>query len=169
MPTTFNLIQTLTLSSTTSSILFSSIPQTYTDLYVTGALRGSSSDITNSWVRFNSASDGTVGRRFYVNQFGVSNLNNAGNGHIQQMTHSGTTSGFFNSFDLYIPNYATTTIVKSIIGTDVRGDYQDVYSLNVGSTFKNNTTEAVTSLLFLDRDGGGFVSGSTVSLYGILK
>lgn len=168
MPTTFNLIQTITLSSTNNSILFSSIPQTFTDLYVTGALRGTSSGVTNSWVRFNSASDGTVGRRFVVTQFGVSNINNAANGHIQPMVPSEATAGFYNSFDFYVPNYAGSGI-KGMIGSAVRGDYQDVHTINIGSTFKTNSTDAITSLLILDRDGTGFLTGSTVSVYGIKK
>lgn len=171
MPTTFNLIQTITLGSNSTTISFNSIPQTFTDLYVIGYLRGTASGVTNSFVRFNGATSGTQGRRFLVTQFGVNNLNNAGSGHITQVPDADITAGFFNNFNLYLPNYSATTVynIKGLLAEEVRGNYNDSHSLGFGSTLKSDSTAAITSLVFDYYNGTGFLAGSMISIYGIKK
>lgn len=163
------------ISSTTvgaggvSSVTFSSIPQTYTDLqflissradnsnvygWYSYTFNGSSSGITSLWIEGSgtAVSPGT----FTTAMLAGSSTGNA------------STANTFGNSSIYIPNY-TVSKSKNSLTEDVgenngTASYQDLVS-NVWSN-----TSAITSVTFVPQTGTGtFRQYSTFTLYGILK
>jgi len=163
MTSTYELIATTTLTSTSSSVVFSSIPQTYTDIVVvfTGQNTTSTTAMTGE-VDINS--DG--GNNYSSTWINTSNVSGRGVG------NNGGYIGALNqnSISIYIinfMNYSNTTTYKSWIsrwGTQ-SGPAQDAGTI-VGM-WRN--TSAITSLNFNRPAGesGSFDVGCVWSLYGI--
>jgi len=153
------LIETVELASSASSITFSSIPQTYTDLLILGSSRtdGSNNEIE---VSFNSTT--ATGVRI-VGRSDNNSVSSSSNGQIIT-SRSVETSNTFGSFSLYISNYQSSTN-KSYSADGVAEN-------NASLTFQTLTaglvsvTSAVTTVN-LDAIGLNFVAGSIFSLYGI--
>lgn len=165
MPTTYESIATTTLSSTTASITFSSIPQTYTDLVLV-VFAQSTGTYANFYYRVNSDS-GTNYSQTRVSGNGTA----SSSGRVSNATFfnpcqvSGISS---NGFGLYITNfmnYSNTTTFKSLVHTTSiqNGNVGDGIELIAG--LWRNT--AAINTIFIDPDGGDFASGTTATLYGI--
>jgi len=170
------LIGTVTLSSTNTTITFSSIPQTMTDLMLVRSMLSDSSagPASSANITFNGSSAGYSERILY------NNISGGGASGIRSGTYfdwagltaasgSGSTANTFSSGTLYIPNY--TSANAKIISSDAvqetnssNGSYWNYYS--VAGLWSG--TAAITSIT-LTSSAGNFVTGSTVSLYGITK
>lgn len=157
-----------------SSIDFTSIPSTYTDLLVKLSVRdaGVYANVNFS-VRVNGLSTSIYSRKYiYGNSLGASSAATSAGSSEGQMflgyvpgSVSQTTSTFSNS-EVYIPNY-TSSNVKAVITDSVsEGNWDDV-SMSLGASLAN-TTSTITSLSFLGT-GSGWAEFSSVSLYGISK
>jgi len=152
-------IQTITCASNTSSIDFTSIPATYTDLRV--VIHGRSWD-----------SNGNIS--LYVNgNASVPCMWIQGNGSGSSASYANTYAGFipisttaantFGSFEFYMPNYLGTTYVKNFVCNSVTEDNSSTaYSTTTAGMW--NSTAAVNQLTF----NGDFATNSTATLYGIL-
>ena len=165
---TMTLIETKTLGTAAASIEFTSIPQTYTDLFVLTSLRavdnerialmtlnGSTANFSmrvlrteNGTVDSFAATSGAFTRFWGVSSFGSDTANTFGVGSI------------------YIPNY-TSANFKSISGDAVSENNGTSNSINISAILWSNTA-AITSLAVMP-NAGNYAIGSTVSLYGILK
>jgi len=156
---TYSTIATQTLGGSSSSVSFSSIPSTYTDLVL--------------------IIDGTVGSNCGVQlQF---NSDSGSNYTFTRMTGDGTTAssdrstsntfmelGFYVSSTrniniVQIMNYANTTTFKTVLN---RASAQ---SVNIGTQLYaelwRKTPEAINSITI--NASGNLVSGTTLTLYGI--
>jgi hypothetical protein len=164
---TYELIETKTLGSTQSAITFTSIPQTYTDLYVLASLRsnrgGDILDILT--LGFNSSTSNRTSRELNGDNGGVSTFTNT-NGRIGLINADSSTANTFSSFAIYIPNYTSsafkTASVEGVLENNASRGIENLES------FLWSETAAITTLT-LDLELADFISGSTVSLYGILK
>lgn len=170
MANTYKLISSVTVGAGgASSMAFSSIPNTYTDLCLVVSARSSNgnSDLT---LQINSVSANYSFRQVYGtgsstasdSLSGQSTLNRAG-----RSNGSSTISNIFSSNQIYIPNYAGST-AKSV---SIEGLYEDNATANRIALIAGLSTDTATvSTLTLAIDGGGnFVQYSTAYLYGILK
>lgn len=136
MPDTFVKIASVTVGAGgASSIDFTSIPSTYTDLVVKISARSNRSDgITydNLSIRFNGSSTGYTNRMVFGNGSSASSAVGSTSfiswGYATGNT--GVTSNTFGSVDLYIPNYAGSTNK----------------SVSLDSVTENNATSAIASL-----------------------
>ena len=160
MPSTYEPIATNTLSSTASSVTFSSISGTYTDLVVV-AVAGSSSD-ANWRIQFNGdtstnysvtqlAGDGTAANSFRTTSE-ASFLANR---------YAYLSNNLHNNILINVQNYSNTTTNKTAfirtnsaaLGTDaIVGLYR--------------STSAITSITLFP-NAGSFIVGSSFTLYGI--
>jgi len=156
MDKTYEPIAATTLGSAQSSVTFSSISGSYTDLVV--VTNGSSSTGATLVCRFNGDTGtnysftGMNGNGSAASSFRVSNNTSVGLGEIYN----------YNCTYLFqIQNYSNTTTYKtSLCRANSASDYVQV---NVGVW---RSTAAITSLqLFVT--SGNFNSGSTFTLYGI--
>lgn len=166
---TMKLIKTTSISSIETTI--GSIPSTFTDLLVVGSLRVDDARTNGFWyVKVNGSTSGYTGRLMYGTGGNAYTASGSDNGAAfffeSSLPGSQATTGTFNNFELYFPNYAGST-TKSMSGNTVQehnapGAYQVI---NAGSW---NSSAAITSITF-GNYYASFQSGSTVSIYGITK
>lgn len=159
---TYNCIATTTLSSAASSVTFSSISGSYTDLILIA--NGGTAATTNVQLRFNSDTgtnysstqlygDGSAaGSARYTNAAGL------------QINYYGYPE---NAFDwnaiCHIQNYSNSTTYKTVIARANKAS--NGVNASVGLW---RSTAAITTLTVRSSDGTtNFNTGSTFSLYGI--
>lgn len=170
MAITYQLIQGYTLTGTQSSITFSSIPQTYTDLVVVGTLRDTANVGVNSpQLRINGLSTSIYGNvRGAANNGTASSASNSSQSQFDIFSAdpgSGVTSNTFSNFQIYFASYR--------VGLERSFNYFNTLSPNSNSdsyinmaSFRFDGTTAISSLTLY---GGSFATGSTLDLYGILE
>lgn len=167
MPNTFKLISTVSVGSGgTSSINFTSIPQTYTDLQIIISARStriSPSDYPA--LAFNGSTANQSSRQLYGTG---SSVGTTGESRIfGQMAGSQATSNIFGNTTFYIPNYAGSTNklvnVEGVMENNATGSDMEI----LGGLW--NSTAAITSISITSLNSANFVENSTASLYGILK
>jgi hypothetical protein len=165
MPTTYDSIATTTLTSSQSTITFSSIPQTYSDLRVVMVSTYSTAG-NDSYYRFNS--DGG-------SNYATTCLN--GEGGTVETLRSNSTFIYWSLWQSY-----TSSTLPMLLTADIFGYTGSTFkhALNTSSSsFGTNgnvsttvgvwrNTAAVTSITML-QGGGDFVAGTTATLYGILR
>jgi hypothetical protein len=153
----YEVISTQTLGTAASSVTFSSIPQTYTDLFL--VLQGASSVDDTIMMQFNS----DTGSNYSWTQLGA----DPGSGIFSSRASSVSSMriGYGNtsqgSHIAQIMNYSNATTYKTILSRSNKAaaDVRAIVSL-----WRN--TNAVTSITAI-QTSGNFSIGFTFSLYGI--
>lgn len=167
----FDSLGSVLVSTATSTVTFSNIPSTYTNLQIRGLVRTDRSD-TNDFmtVRFNSDSSGVYA---YHSLYG----NGATAGAADYATSTGTpwsgviaggnaTASMFGTVIIDILDYANTNkykVTRILSGTDQNGTTGRIY-------FQSNlwqSTSAITSITIIPTYGTNFVTYTSFSLYGI--
>lgn len=167
---TMTLIATVAVSSNPTTL--SSIPQTFSDLKIVGSLRSTAAQTWDTWyIRFNGNSSS-----LYTSYalYGTGSSADVNNGitpdtavyFSNTLPAANVTANTFNNFEMYIPNYAGATnksfAVDVVTENNATGSYQAITAGRWAST------SAVTSITF-GTTGSNFTTGSTISIYGILK
>lgn len=161
MAVTHKLIQTITVGSGgAASIDFTSIPQTYTDLYLVMSAR--STDLIQLVIKFNNTA--TTYTTIHVNGDGSSatSNNNVTAGYIVGSTATAST---FGSNSYYIPNYTGST-QKSFSYDSVTENNGTTAYQYLGASLWNGTS-AINQITFSIFSSGNFAQYSSASLYGI--
>jgi hypothetical protein len=161
MPQTYEPIATTTLGSTATTVSFTSIPGTYTDLVLVTSIKAATTD-TNQFMRFNSDSStnysqtnlyGTGTSALSFQQSSQDKINSVLSGYLVTSQNS---PGIYN-----IMNYSNTTTFKTMIS---RFNNSSVIAQAEVSLYRS--TSAITSIeIFTTPDS--FAVGSTLTLYGI--
>lgn len=165
MAQAFTLIQRQVLASNASSVQFTNIPQTYTDLkLVISARNTDTGNFGNILVSINGSSSS------YVNQYLQGNGSGLGSGQVAQMVGdmntTTSTTDTFNNIEVYFPNYAGSTQKQFSADSVAETNAATAYLMLMANTW--NVTDAITSLTITNRTGGvSFVTNSTFTLYGI--
>lgn len=155
-------------ANTVNNVVFSSIPQTYTDLRLVISGRGiASTTVEDVW--FYATPYATDQSFTYIQPSGsaitagrVTNVNQTTIGAIPSGT---ATSGIYSNIVLDLFNYSNTTTFKSYIArntNDMNGS--GIVFLTTG--LKRNTS-AVTSLVIFPSASTYWAAGSVFTLYGI--
>ena len=151
-----------------SSVTFSSIPNTYTDLVVKASIRTtSSSQGTALYYRYNGDS-GSNYSFLYLNGNGSSPASGS-NGTTSVnypgiVDTNGDTSNTFASLDIYIPNYASSNYKSSSADNVSENNGTTAYATLSANLWKNTT--AITSITLLP-SSDNLAQYSTFYLYGI--
>ena len=171
MPSTYTLISSNVLTSSATSVTFSAIPSTYTDLVIRASARDSQSGGTiyqSIQVEFNADASSI---------YSVTILR--GNGSAAQSTRfsglsytidsAGTnsdsaTANTFSNTEMYFPNYLSTTS-KPYSEFAVAENNATLAGISTTADLYRNTS-AITSLK-LSTNGGSFLTDSSFYLYGI--
>jgi hypothetical protein len=168
---TYKLIETKSLASAQASIVFSSIPQTYTDLMLVFSMRGDvASTYVSTAIRFNSDSGSNyTNRLLYGEGSGGGFPALATTTQIQWVYSNGTTStaNTFGNAQVYIPNYTNST--SKVVLMDSVSENNATESIQALTYSYWNGTAAITTLSLTTQAGTNLLTGSTASLYGILK
>jgi hypothetical protein len=162
-------ISTQILGSTTASVTFSSIPNTYKHLQIRMTHRLDSTGVNNMIVRLNGNSSNVYAYHFLRGFSGAvsSGASTSATGaHLQTtaMTSAGPANAFAAGI-LDILDYASTTKNKTILSINGKLDPSNNPTIVLTSGLWANTA-AITSIT-IQPDGASMVSGSRFSLYGI--
>jgi hypothetical protein len=162
-------IATTTLGSAASSITFSSIPGTYTDLrlvFVGRGDTGTGSDYECT-VTVNGNSSGYSYTRLYGNGTSAASDRVTSNFRWQDLyvTGSSTAAGTFGMITLDLFSYAGSTF-KTVLGT-VSEDRNGAGQTSRLAMLWSNTA-AITSIVIDSVSATNFAAGTTATLYGIL-
>lgn len=163
MANTFFKIASATVGSGgASSINFSSIPQTYTDLVIKISARHSSA-VNWSYVNFNSTST-TYTKQNIIGTGSAVGAERNTNNEIFVTENSSFTSNVFANSEIYIPNYTSSTTksfsVDSVTENNASTSYQSITAVSW------NGTAAITSVTIYPISGN-YDQYSTAILYGI--
>jgi hypothetical protein len=164
---TYTLIATQTLGSNTSTITFSSIPQTYTDLIlVANGYTTYTSDFYDAYqFQFNGDTGSNYSStNFYGDGSSVGSTKSSNLTHMQMgYVATRNTSNNINTAIFHFMNYSNTITYKTVI--DRGGDVKGIVMADVGLW---RSTSAITSISITDTRGTSFGTGSTLTLYGIV-
>lgn len=166
MPTkTYKPIATTTLSSNQTTVSFSSIPATYTDLVLIMVHKATGiASAANGYLRFNSDSGSNYSKTQMLG-VGAAQSQRASNATFIQWPFDDAewTVTRFN-----IMNYSNTTTFKTTI---IRQDLGNYGTAAITGLWRSTAVINAFSLTCSDNLGGGtadqFASGSTFTLYGI--
>ena len=168
MATTFEIIDKATVGSGgATSIEFTSILGTYTDLLVRYSLRDNQSGYNYGGmiIKFNSSTSGYSEKVIYgTGSTAVSASNSGSYFALEYVVQGSATSSTFASGDIYIPNY-TSSNYKSISADTLTENNATGAVAGLTAGLWSNTA-AITSISIAPT-GGSFVQYSTAYLYGI--
>jgi hypothetical protein len=175
MANTYTLISSSVLSTTATSVTFSSIPATYTDLIMKWSSRSNSaSNGTFGTFRFNGSSSTNYSTRIlYSNGSTVSNdaVSSRDDLFSEFLTNGGaSTSSTFSSGELYFPSYTSSTYKPVLVDSRTETNASTQAYIGMVAGLWSNTS-AITSLTIYSGStaspSDSFVSGSSFYLYGI--
>lgn len=174
---TMTLIASQVLGTSATSITFSSIPQTYTDLKLVFSARNTAAGAAGGIYKLNLNSDtSSLYSDTYIIASGngtiVSNIDSSvtqtyfGNLSTGALDSSGNTANTFASCELYIPNYTSTSSKQML-----------QYSVGEDNTISNGVlhlqanlyrgASAITFISIGNYSTASFVANSSFYLYGI--
>lgn len=161
MTVTYSQIATTTISgSSTASVTFSSISQTYTDLIV--VKEGSQTGGSNTALRYNSDSGTNYSVTYMYGTGSAAGSARETNNTMIVFDYVPTTGQRTMSI-LQIQNYSNATTYKTMLWR--REQVDNATQAGVG-LWRN--TAAITSLTFVQTVGSSYFSdGTTITLYGI--
>jgi hypothetical protein len=172
MPSTYTLISSNVLASSASSVTFSAIPGTYTDLVVRISARSDdSSNNSNSIRLYFNGNTGTVYSftRILSDGTTVTSYRTPANGdelYFNNGINSATsTASTFSNAEIYISNY-TSSNNKSVAGFQVTEKNTAASYMGITAGLAQ-ITSAITSMEVTLNPGQSYVSGSSFYLYGI--
>jgi len=166
MANTMTLIASSTVGSGgTSTITFSSIPQTYTDLCIKISLRSAATGVAdNIALNINGTGISTS----------VSSKNVRGNGaaassninETMVYTGNGATASVFGNGEIYIPNYTSSSAYKSM-SADTVSENNATTSFTFLDAILWSNNSAITSIALTNTSSVNWLEYSTAYLYGI--
>lgn len=160
----WTLIENKSLGSNTTSVVFSSIPQTYKTLKVLISSRGTGGATTDTGgISFNTSSAGSV-RLLYGTGSTAAATTQTSLVWVANATAAGSTSNTFANAEVIIPNYAGST-AKPISVDNVNENNGTEATLHLVAGLRTDTS-AITSITFT-LSSANFVTNSTFSLYGL--
>ena len=158
MASTYEPIYTTTLSSSASSITFSSVPQTYTDIIVSTVLTSTGGNQIVG-ARFNSDTGSNYSRT------GLRGVGSAAEtftfGNESYLYSIAFAYPYVSNSLIHIMNYSNTTTYKTILSR--HNAAQNVTEVTTGLWRNTNAISTIS----LTISGNDFASGSTFTFYGI--
>ena len=164
-------IQTVTLTTGSSTISFSSIPSTYTHLQVRSIVRSSSSNGTDGvglYMQLNSDTGNNYSYHKLLGNGSTASASGSSTTNYSEFTTSsaaGVTANVFAGFVVDILDYANANkykTLRSLGGYDAKGSGY----IHFGSVLWQSAS-AISSFVIKDGIGTGFAANSTFALYGV--
>lgn len=163
---TYVKIETITVGSGgASSIDFTSIPSTYTDLLLKLSSRAATGGAVDVLIQFNT--DSTSGNYSQRQLQGSGSGVGSGTGNQQSATSDGSTdtaSTFANS-EIYITNYAGSTYKSFSTDTVTENNATTAYATLRAGLW--SSTAAINAVKLTHNGGASFAQYTTATLYGI--
>lgn len=168
MANTYTLIASQTMTGNTTTVTFSSIPSTYTDLKFVVSARASINPYSAAWadsqLYFNGSNTSLVNRDIAGN--GSTVTSNNGSNITIRIPSSGATASTFGNTEIYIPNYNSTSAYKPMsIEMSTENNANSSRLEAIAGLWSSNS--AITSITITGIDSAQFVQYSSFYLYGI--
>lgn len=152
-------------SAGAATIVFSSIPQGYTDLKIAITARSVGTSTTAILLRLNgSSTQGTI-RAVEGNGSAASSWNDT-QSYAGNIPASNTTANTFANNEVYIPNYTSSNFKSSSVDSVTENNATAALADLQANLWSN--TAAVTSITLAPNGANNFAEYSTATLYGIL-
>ena len=166
MANTYQLINSTILTTTTSEVIFNSIPATYRDLLLKVSARGTGTN-TELSIQFNSDTGANYPfRRIYGDGSGLSQSSNTTTRVVNNMLNqTNYTANTFGNGEFYIAAYASNAY--KVISADGTTENNNTGSFIMMTANQWSSSSAVHTIRLYDDDGGSFVQYSSFYLYGI--
>jgi len=156
---TYTPIATQTLGSTATTITFSSIPSTYTDLQIVTSVTSTSSTASAMYIRFNSD---TASNYSYTYLYGTGSAAGSARSSNQSNIYFGSASSQEVTTNIgFVNSYANSSVYKTCICRESASKTEALACVGLW-----RSTSAI-STIDLFTTGYVFSAGSTFSLYGI--
>jgi hypothetical protein len=166
MPSSMTKISSVTVGSGgASSISFSAIPATYTDLYVKLSLR---SDRTADTDSVNMTVNGSATSMTWLYLLGNNSSVSSATAQRFYTDSDFNTASTFGSADVYIPNYASANYKSFSVDTVSENLSANNAQTELLTQLWSNTA-AITSITFAPQFGSNWKQYSTATLYGVTK
>ena len=167
MANTYVAIATVTVGSGgASTIEFTSIPQTYTDLLVKLSTRTTNADVYGAvTMDFNGSTSSQSSKYLYGTGSVAGSISVGSTLYIGDGNGSTSTSNTFSNMEVYIPNY-TSSNNKSASSDAVGETNATTIYMSLQANLWSNTA-AITSIRFNAITSKSFNQYSTATLYGI--
>ena len=168
MANTYELINSYTATGSVSSISFTSIPSTFTDLNLVLSLRYSGSDTSSVNVAFNNTTANYSGKALRgdgssVISFSISSNNIGGNS--TGSSGSSQTANTFASSSLYIPNYASSSNKSASVDFVQEANNASAFMGMYSVLWADSTP--ISSIYITPDSSTNWVQYSTAYLYGV--
>jgi hypothetical protein len=162
---TYTLINSTTVGSDSSSVTFSSIPATYTDLLLVSNWKSPNSTYGNISlsIRFNSDTGTNYSFTNVLGTGSATQSNRSSNNSIIILNYTGSPHTQFNVFQTNILDYSNTTTYKTVIGRDSNSGG----GVGAVAGLWRNTSAINSVTILVDSFNTGLATGSTFKLYGI--
>jgi hypothetical protein len=169
MANTFTFIASQTVSSAVTSVTFSSIPQTYTDLSLVISGRSNfAAYYGGGTLRFNGDTGGNYSYKRIYGDTSVGSTGGTTTGIIDwDVNGAPTTANTFGNTQIYIPNYTGSNYKSCSLNYTVENNSADGINGMVAGLWSN--TSAITSVTFLSFTFATYYlqQYTTAYLYGI--
>ncbi len=165
MPATYNPIATTTLGSANSTITFSSIPGTYTDLVL--VLSSLSASASTPIIRFNSDTGNNYSWTRLVGTGSAAQSGRLTSLSYIEIAYSALSSTIPSLGIVNVFNYANTSTNKTILCSSSQDQNGSGSTQSSVGLWRN--TSAITTITITMDGGFNFAANTTATLYGILK
>ena len=170
MATTYEPIATTTLSAGATSVSFSSIPSTYTDLYIVGQCGVSNNDYLTFRVGNGSVDTGSNYSRTFLE--GNGSAASSGRNTNQTKLYVADTTGIMNnslnySFYINLMNYSNTTTNKTFLNRTANNNSSFPGTTASVGLWRSTLAINIVTIAPDTNDGRTLIAGSTFTLYGI--
>lgn len=163
MANTFELIASYSASGTVSSIDFSSIPSTFTDLVLKISGRTNAASLEESLnLSFNGSTASFTGKYLLGN--GAAASSGSLTRFAGEVNSNSSTSSTFSNTDIYIPNYAGSSNKSYSVDSVQETNGTTAYTVLYAGLWSNT---AAINQITLTPPSGSFVIYSTAYLYGV--
>lgn len=168
MASTYTLITSQTLSASATSVTFSSIPSTYTDLVLKCSTRDTQVGSMNGTLNFTlNGNTSTVYSTTYVEGYSASAASGRRSSqtamYVQNLDSSGNTANTFTNIEIYIPSY--TAAQNKPFSVSVAAQDNSANSTDSAYAGLFSSTTAISSITIPATSQ--FAAGSSFYLYGI--
>jgi hypothetical protein len=160
------LIATQTVGSNVTTVTFSSIPSTYTDLLLKISARtNSSTSYEYMYINFNGGGYNAPIRFIQFSGSGAGSTSSESTGYLGITNGNGATASVFSNNEVYIPSYAGSNYKSFSVDGTMENNATASYMHYVAGIWQN--TSAINSVAVQAGNTQSFVQYSTFSLYGI--
>lgn len=162
MAASFESIATVTVTSNTNTISFTSIPGTFKHLQLRCIAKTDSADTdSQTYIQINSNPFTAMHRMRASGTSNTATYNDTTSEITYLPAGASSKSNIFGAFIIDIPDYANTSKYKTVKSL---GGSNDILQLNTGFY---NSTSAITSISFTAQANRNFIAGTRIALYGL--